>query len=89
MNLPDHLFWDIDLETLDYTKHARFIIQRVAQRGSLQDWKNVREYYGDEKIKEDLLQARSLDKKTLNFYSSLYNIPKCHFRCCTTLPSKM
>lgn len=34
MTLPSYLFWDIDLNSLDYAKNARFIIQRVIQKGS-------------------------------------------------------
>ena len=46
MKLPDHLFWDTDLDTLDFTKNVRFIIQRVIQKGTIEDWSVIKKYYG-------------------------------------------
>ena len=40
------LFWDIDINMLDYDKHTRFIIERVLLKGDLPDWfelKNIRD----------------------------------------------
>lgn len=81
MNLPDELFWDIDVNTLDVDKHARFIIQRVIQRGSMQNWLEIKRLYGLDYIKQEILQMRSLDRKTLNFFSIYFDISKDNFRC--------
>ncbi len=81
MQLPNYLFWDIDLNTLDYHNHARFIIQRVIQKGSIKDWITIKAFYGLEYIKQEILQMRSLDKKTLQFFSVYFNIQKSEFRC--------
>ncbi|MFK7795979.1 MAG: hypothetical protein AB8E82_00895 [Aureispira sp.] len=83
MNLPNYLFWDIDLNTLDWDKNARFIIQRVIQRGSLNEWKIIKQYYGLEFIKHEILLIRNLDKKTLNFFSTYFDIAKTNFKCFT------
>lgn len=80
-SLPDSIFWDIDPKTLDYEKHARFIIQRVIQKGSLKDWATIKSYYGLEFIKGEILLMRHLDPKTLNFFSTYFGIDKENFRC--------
>jgi hypothetical protein len=83
IQLPKYLFWDIDLNELDPEKHARFIIQRVIQRGLLEHWVKIKQYYGLEKIKHEILAMRSLDAKTLTFFSVYFEISKEKFRCYT------
>ena len=81
------LFWDIDYQEIDFEKHARFVIERVLTRGNLQDWKELKRYYGLNKIKDEALNIRYLDKITLNFCHTLFNIQKEKFRCYNTEPS--
>jgi hypothetical protein len=83
MNLPKILFWDSNMSTIDYELHARSIIERVITRGSLEDWKTIKDYYGLERIEHEILQMRSLDEVTLNFFSQFFNKPKEQFRCYT------
>jgi len=49
-SLSEMLFWDTDLELVDWQKQANAIIIRVLERGGLQDFREIRKYYGDEKI---------------------------------------
>ena len=75
------LFWDVDFLNLNYEAKARFVIERVLERGSLSDWKEIKRYYGLDKIKGAALEIRYLTKKTLNFCSIYFNIPITEFRC--------
>lgn len=75
------LFWDTDINKLSETDHAGFIIQRICMLGSWNDWQLLKDNYGVEKIKEELVQARYLDQKTLNYFSLVLDIPKEKFRC--------
>lgn len=81
MELPNHLFWDIDIDSLDFDKNARFIIQRVILKGTVKDWVVIKKFYGLDFIKNEILQIRDLDPKTLNFFSTYFNIKKSEFRC--------
>lgn len=81
LNFEPGLFWDIDTEKLNLTVHSRYIIERVLKYGSLNDWLNLKKIYSLDKIKEESLQIRSLDDKTLNFLSTYFNIDKSLFRC--------
>lgn len=87
MKLTPHIFWDIDPGSLDWEKNARFIIERVVTRGRLSDWFIIKEHYGLNRIKREVIRVRSLDKLTLNFLSTLLHIPKSEFRCFNTEPS--
>jgi len=79
--LSEHIFWDIDKSKLDTTIHARFIIEQVVSYGDLKDWHTIKSFYGLKKIKEEAIQIRSLDKKTLNFLSLILDTPTNNFRC--------
>ena len=50
MNLSKEIFWDVDYSKLDYEKSANWVICRVLDRGSLNDWKEIKANYGVEKI---------------------------------------
>ncbi|MBL0066198.1 MAG: hypothetical protein IPP38_14575 [Bacteroidetes bacterium] len=69
------LFWDTDINSFLETTHAGYIIVRmyVGYMGRLASFKKV---YGIDKIQSELLSARSLDPKTLNYFSLILNIPK-------------
>jgi hypothetical protein len=81
MQLSKSTFWDSDLSNVDFEKSASFIISRILMRGGLDEWNEVRRFYGDEKILQSLLRVRYLDKKSLNFVSNFYHTPKEKFRC--------
>ena len=81
MKLSRTIFWDVNYDTIDWEKHARFVMERVLMRGTLEDVKQLKSYYGLEKIKEEIIQSRYLDRVTLNFCSVFLGIPKEEFRC--------
>ena len=81
MELSKELFWDTDVNTIDWEKNARYVIERVVTRGNLQDWEEIQKFYGLEVIKEKVLQIRSMNKKTLNFLSFYFDTPLTDFRC--------
>ena len=76
-----NLFWDVDENDLDIQQRSRFIIERVLMRGRIQDWLTINRIYGLDKIKEEAIRIRYLDKVTLNFCSTYFHIPKSKFVC--------
>ena len=83
-DLTEALFWDVNKALLSEEDHAAFIINRVCMLGLWSDWVLLKKYYGIEKIREELLKARYLDPKTLNYFSLIFNVPKENFRCFTS-----
>jgi len=75
------LFWDVDFEKLDYKKDADFIIGRVLIYGDIKDYKLIKEQYGKEKIKEAAKKVNYPNKKSLNFWSNIFNLPLESFQC--------
>lgn len=75
------IFWDVDFEKLDYDAKFRFVIERVFDRGDVEDIRNCRRYYGDEKVTEVLLNAKFLSETTMYLASAVINRPLKYFRC--------
>ena len=81
MNLARQLFWDTNYDTINWEKNYQWIICRVLEYGTMDDWPQMRQHYGDEKIIEAAKSARSLSIKTLHFIHNIFNIPLKDFRC--------
>jgi hypothetical protein len=75
------IFWDVDFDHLDYDLRANFIIERVFERGDVDDIRHCRRYYGDEKVTEALLKAKYLPLDTIHLASAVIDQPLTAFRC--------
>lgn len=75
------IFWDVNFEAIDYDAKARFVIERVFERGDVEDIRNCRRYYGDEKISEVLLSAKWLSLQTIYLASAVIDKNINEFRC--------
>jgi len=75
------IFWDVDFGKLDYDAKANFVIERVFERGDVEDIRQCRRYYGEEKVKTALLTAKFLPLQTIHFASAIIDKPIEEFRC--------
>jgi hypothetical protein len=84
--LSPSLFWDAPLGSVDSEKHAHQVIERVASRGTLAEWKAIRAHYGDHKLREILTSLRDLSPRTMAFCCAALDLKKEDFRCYTARP---
>jgi len=77
-------FWDTDRQTFDMDEYPSFIISRVFEIGTLNDWRLLMSYYGIDRIVEISKQLRSLDKVSLSFITSISDTNPADYRCYTT-----
>lgn len=75
------IFWDVNFEALDYEKKASFVIERVFERGDVDDIRQCRRYYGDERVSEALLNAKYLSLSTTYLAAAVIDRPLTDFRC--------
>jgi hypothetical protein len=75
------IFWDVDFEKIDYDAKGNFVIERVFERGDVEDIRNCRHYYGEEKVAQALLNAKFLPETTMYLASAVINKPVTEFRC--------
>ena len=70
------IFWDVVFENIDYHAKANFVIERVFERGDVDDIRNCRRYYGDDKVKEALLNAKFLPEATMYLASAVVQLSR-------------
>lgn len=44
--LNKRMFWDVDFEQIDFNNRHRFVIERVFERGDVEDIRELRRFYG-------------------------------------------
>ncbi|MBN8578518.1 MAG: hypothetical protein KF775_09960 [Cyclobacteriaceae bacterium] len=75
------IFWDINFDNLDYDLRSSFVIERVFERGDVEDIRQCRRYYGDEAVKQALVKAKWLPLKSIYLASALFNNSLEDYRC--------
>jgi len=50
--LPKVLFWDTDIDKIDWQRHKNSVINRVFERGNEEEIKEIISFYGEELVKE-------------------------------------
>ncbi|MDR1837452.1 MAG: hypothetical protein LBQ89_07320 [Treponema sp.] len=79
--LSKFLFWDCNIDLLDPNVDRNLILERVFSLGTENDEREIFGYYGKDFIKHTIPDIKYLDKKTLNYLSIVFGIPKEEFRC--------
>ncbi|MFH2096918.1 MAG: hypothetical protein ABIJ16_14505 [Bacteroidota bacterium] len=81
--LSKSLFWDIDFSLLDVDKQKRLVIQRIVTRGNWEQFMAMVHYYGEDKLKAEVVNLKGLSDKNINFLHIIWGIPKREFKCYT------
>lgn len=75
------LFWDVSKEELDPDRNRHLIIERVISRGNLDEFSVLLHFYGMRKIRNTLKSLPVLDKKSMNFIITFFNIDPKELEC--------
>ena len=75
------IFWDVDFDKLDYDAKASFVIERVFERGDVDDIRQCRRYYGDKRVTEILLKAKYLPLRSIYLAAAVTGRELNEFRC--------
>ena len=81
LQLRNTLFWDIVPDTLDSFRSRLLIIERVLTRGNMEEFKQMKEFYSLDELRQTVVKIGYLDPRTLNFISTYLDIPKEDFLC--------
>ena len=82
-NFSPNLFWDADPADLDFSKHRKYVVQRVLERGTLDDMRHMFSMYGFDNVVATSKTLRSLDPVSFSFIVNLSGEPREAFRCYT------
>ena len=66
-NINERLLWEYDLDTFNYDKSYKIVIERVLERGNIDEWREVLNYYGEQKILETIDWSAQLTKRMKDF----------------------
>jgi len=78
-----NLFWDIDPAELDPKRHIKYIVSRVLEIGTFDDWVLLCHHYTLATIIKIAQTLRAVDPKSLAFLSVVGHVPIETFRCYT------
>ena len=67
------LLWEYDLDTFNYDKSYKIVIERVLQMGNLNEWRNMIGYYSLVQILDALEWSAQLDKRDKDFCKFFLN----------------
>jgi len=65
--INSRLLWEYDLDTFNYQKSYKIVIERVLQRGNLEEWREMVKIYSREQILETIDWSAQLDKQDKEF----------------------
>lgn len=75
------IFWDVDFDALDCENDTACINTRVFDRGDVPDIRHCRRYYGDEKIRDHLLNTQFTTEVRTYLAAAVPDRPLTDFRC--------
>ncbi|MEO7216198.1 hypothetical protein [Mucilaginibacter sp.] len=79
--LSKQAFWDVDMDNIDYERNARFVVEKVIERGKSKDFDNLLQFYGFDKVGRLALQANWLSDISINFCCILFDLKPTDFKC--------
>ena len=65
--LRPHLLWEYDQSKFNYRRGATVVIERVIERGTIEEWREIVRFYGKEKVLEVAAGSKQLDKRDKHF----------------------
>lgn len=83
VKLRSSLLWEYDLEEFDWDAMKNIVIQRVIERGRLEDFQAIIQQYGLDGVKEAIKQIPNLNKKDFAFVCAVFGIEKEELKCYT------
>ena len=77
------LFWEYDFDKIDWQQMKGLIVQRVIERGRMDDFYAILNLYGMEGVKEAIKQIPYLNPKDMTFVCYVFEIKKEDLKCFT------
>ncbi len=89
LKVSERLLWDCDLSRVDWNAMRVLVVQRVIERGSLNDvYAAIRLYGGIENFKAIIREIPILSDRNMNFVITVFHIKKEELKCSTFRQSR-
>lgn len=74
-------FWDTDATSIDASERSVYVLERLLELGDEQALAWVVATYDRTLIDQVLSSSKTLSRKSANFFSLFFNIPKTNIKC--------
>lgn len=81
--IRETLLWEYDLSQINWVEMRTLVVQRVIERGRIDDFYAILNLYGLEGVKAAIKQISYLNPKDLSFVCSVFNLRKEDLKCYT------
>jgi hypothetical protein len=83
------LLWEYDLDHFNWKDMRILVVQRVIERGRIDDFHALLNLYGRKGVKVAIKQIPYLNPKDVSFVCSVFNLKKEDLRCYTNQQSRI
>lgn len=77
------MLWEFDLEKFDWQQMRNEVVQRVLERGRMDDFYAILNLYGVEGVKAALREIPYMNDKDMNFACIAFDLRKEELKCYT------
>ncbi|HEY8783016.1 MAG TPA: hypothetical protein VIM16_15425 [Mucilaginibacter sp.] len=77
--LSKQAFWDVDMDKIDYVNGMLNILERVIYKGSDDDFTAIRKFYGDKRIRMEIVNSKCFGPKEVNFCCFIFKLKTTDF----------
>ena len=77
------LFWEYDMNHFNWQQMRQVVVQRVIERGRMDDYWHMFNLYGVRGVKEAIRQLPYLNAKDMNFVCVILGMKKEELKCYT------
>ena len=79
----ESLLWEYDMDQFDWEDMRNFVVQRVIERGRMEDFYAILNRYGLTGVKNAIRHIPYLNSRDLSFVCSVFNMKKETLKCYT------
>ena len=81
--IRESLLWEYDLSRFDWQAMRLIVVQRVVERGRMEDFYALLNMYGIEGVRESIKEIPVMSPKDMSFVCSVFDIKKEELKCYT------
>ena len=79
--IRESLLWEYDLSRFDWQAMRLIVVQRVVERGRMEDFYALLNMYGIEGVIESIKEIPVMSPKDMSFVCSVFDIKKEELKC--------
>lgn len=83
------LFWEYDLSRFNWEEMRTLVVQRVVERGRMDDFYAMLNMYGLEGVIESIKDIPTLNAKDMSFVCAVFGLKKEDLKCYTRKQSRL